>query len=81
MEIEDKGPIGVLYRDMVTSGAGFGAQRWLGALSNACDRYGALAALAVMNAADLGAGIYRLYSYLVMYFYFCLFLLLNHDDR
>lgn len=55
MEIEDKGPIGVLYRDMVTSGAGFGAQRWLGALSNACDRYGALAALAVMNAADLGA--------------------------
>ncbi|XP_048544395.1 homeobox-leucine zipper protein ROC8-like [Triticum urartu] len=39
MEIEDKSPIGPLYRDIVQSGAAFGAHRWVAALHRACERY------------------------------------------
>ncbi|KAI4976310.1 hypothetical protein ZWY2020_049917 [Hordeum vulgare] len=39
MEIEDKSPIGPLYRDMVQSGAAFGAHRWVASLHRACERY------------------------------------------
>ncbi|PNT76239.1 hypothetical protein BRADI_1g46252v3 [Brachypodium distachyon] len=53
-KIEDTAPVDALYRDIVNSGAGFGAQRWLGALTNACNRYAALADLAVMNADMVG---------------------------
>ncbi|KAL5225320.1 hypothetical protein ABZP36_011959 [Zizania latifolia] len=47
MEMEEKNPINLLYRDLVLSGAAFGAHRWLGALQRACERYASLVALGV----------------------------------
>ncbi|KAL5200474.1 hypothetical protein ABZP36_021677 [Zizania latifolia] len=47
MEMEEKNPINVLYRDLVLSGAAFGAHRWLAALQRACERYASLVALGV----------------------------------
>ncbi|XP_040380704.1 homeobox-leucine zipper protein ROC8 [Oryza brachyantha] len=47
MEVEEKNPINVLYRDLVLSGAAFGAHRWLAALQRACERYASLVALGV----------------------------------
>ncbi|AQK56288.1 Homeodomain leucine zipper family IV protein [Zea mays] len=38
MEIEDRVPIHLLYRDLILSGAAFGAHRWLAALQRACER-------------------------------------------
>lgn len=42
-------PINVMFRNLVLSGAAFGAHRWLGALQRACDRYASLAALGVQH--------------------------------
>uniref|UniRef100_A0A453PPG6 Homeobox-leucine zipper protein ROC8 n=4 Tax=Aegilops tauschii subsp. strangulata TaxID=200361 RepID=A0A453PPG6_AEGTS len=42
METEDKTPINQLYRDLVLSGAAFGAHRWLAALQRACERHACL---------------------------------------
>ncbi|KAJ1281229.1 hypothetical protein BS78_04G291400 [Paspalum vaginatum] len=42
-EIEDRVPIPPLYRDLVLSGAAFGAHRWLAALQRACERCACLA--------------------------------------
>ncbi|KAM0927268.1 hypothetical protein ACQ4PT_002988 [Festuca glaucescens] len=42
METEDKVPINMLYRDLVASGAAFGAHRWLAALQRACERHACL---------------------------------------
>ncbi|KAK3155410.1 hypothetical protein QOZ80_2BG0202960 [Eleusine coracana subsp. coracana] len=42
MEIEDRVPIHLLYRDLILSGAAFGAHRWLAALQRACERYACL---------------------------------------
>ncbi|XP_025883007.2 homeobox-leucine zipper protein HDG12 [Oryza sativa Japonica Group] len=47
MEVEEKNPINVLYRDLVLSGDVFGAHCWLAALQRACDRYASLVALGV----------------------------------
>uniref|UniRef100_A0A0D9WN36 Homeobox domain-containing protein n=1 Tax=Leersia perrieri TaxID=77586 RepID=A0A0D9WN36_9ORYZ len=47
MEVEEKSPINPLYRDLVLSGAAFGAHRWLAALQRGCERYASLVALAV----------------------------------
>uniref|UniRef100_A0ACD5ZCP7 Uncharacterized protein n=1 Tax=Avena sativa TaxID=4498 RepID=A0ACD5ZCP7_AVESA len=41
-ETEDKVPINMLYRDLVGSGAAFGAHRWLAALQRACERHACL---------------------------------------
>uniref|UniRef100_A0ACD5ZAW9 Uncharacterized protein n=1 Tax=Avena sativa TaxID=4498 RepID=A0ACD5ZAW9_AVESA len=41
-ETEDKAPINMLYRDLVGSGAAFGAHRWLAALQRACERHACL---------------------------------------
>jgi hypothetical protein len=40
-------PINVLYRNLVLSGAAFGAHRWLAALQRACERFASLATLGV----------------------------------
>ncbi|XP_048536096.1 homeobox-leucine zipper protein ROC8-like [Triticum urartu] len=42
METEDKTAINQLYRDLVLSGAAFGAHRWLAALQRACERHACL---------------------------------------
>ncbi|KAM0926831.1 hypothetical protein ACQ4PT_003021 [Festuca glaucescens] len=42
VETEDKVPINMLYRDLVASGAAFGAHRWLAALQRACERHACL---------------------------------------
>ncbi|XP_066371669.1 homeobox-leucine zipper protein ROC8-like [Miscanthus floridulus] len=47
MEIEQMLPINILYRNLVLSGAAFGAHRWLAALQRACERFAALATLGV----------------------------------
>ncbi|KAL6635204.1 hypothetical protein ACP70R_027875 [Stipagrostis hirtigluma subsp. patula] len=44
MEVEDKVPIHLLYRDLVMSGAAFGAHRWVAALQRACERCACLVA-------------------------------------
>jgi homeobox-leucine zipper protein len=44
VETEDKVPINMLYRDLVASGAAFGAHRWLAALQRACERHACLVA-------------------------------------
>nr|CAB3467411.1 unnamed protein product [Digitaria exilis] len=45
MEMEQMLPINVLYRNLVLSGAAFGAHRWLAALQRACERFASLAVL------------------------------------
>ncbi|RCV20772.1 hypothetical protein SEVIR_4G083900v4 [Setaria viridis] len=45
MEIEQMLPVNVLYRNLVLSGAAFGAHRWLAALQRACERFASLAVL------------------------------------
>ncbi|KAK1603701.1 hypothetical protein QYE76_027374 [Lolium multiflorum] len=57
MEIEDKVSIGPLFRDIVQTGAAFGAQRWLGALQRACERCASLSSLGGMHADIAGASI------------------------
>ncbi|CAL5051715.1 unnamed protein product [Urochloa decumbens] len=45
MEMEQILPVNVLYRNLVLSGAAFGAHRWLAALQRACERFASLAVL------------------------------------
>jgi homeobox-leucine zipper protein len=58
MEIEQMLPINVLYRNLVLSGAAFGAHRWLAALQRACERFAALATLGVPHH-DVAGGMLR----------------------
>ena len=55
MEIEDTVPIHLLYRDLILSGAAFGAHRWLSTLQRACERYACLAT-AGMPHRDIAGG-------------------------
>jgi homeobox-leucine zipper protein len=55
MEIEDKNTIGPLFRDIVQTGAAFGAHRWLGALQRACERCSSLSSLGGIHA-DIAGG-------------------------
>ncbi|XP_062221849.1 homeobox-leucine zipper protein ROC8-like isoform X1 [Phragmites australis] len=55
MEIEDRVPIHLLYRDLILSGAAFGAHRWLSTLQRACERYACLAT-AGMPHRDIAGG-------------------------
>lgn len=41
-EVEDKAPIHRLYRDLIHSGVGFGAERWLATLQRVCERFACL---------------------------------------
>jgi len=56
MEIEQTLPISALYRNLVLSGAAFGAHRWLAALQRACERVGSLAMLGAPLHDLVGAG-------------------------
>ncbi|KAL6861847.1 hypothetical protein ACP4OV_017547 [Aristida adscensionis] len=47
MEVEHMLPINVVFRNLVLSGAAFGAPRWLAALQRACERFASLATLGV----------------------------------
>ncbi|KAL3366841.1 hypothetical protein AABB24_011512 [Solanum stoloniferum] len=42
VEVEEKGSIHRLYRDLIYSGMAFGAERWLGSLQRLCERYACL---------------------------------------
>ncbi|XP_009606250.1 homeobox-leucine zipper protein HDG11-like [Nicotiana tomentosiformis] len=42
VEVEEKGLIHKLYRDLIHSGMAFGAERWLGSLQRLCERYACL---------------------------------------
>ncbi|KAK4370764.1 hypothetical protein RND71_010239 [Anisodus tanguticus] len=42
VEVEEKGSIHRLYRDLMHSGIAFGAERWLGSLQRMCERYACL---------------------------------------
>ncbi|KAK4375796.1 hypothetical protein RND71_006473 [Anisodus tanguticus] len=42
VEVEEKGSIHRLYRDLIHSGMAFGAERWLGSLQKMCERYACL---------------------------------------
>ncbi|KAJ8465315.1 hypothetical protein OPV22_027867 [Ensete ventricosum] len=53
MEIEDKNPIHILFRDLINSGMLFGAQRWLAALQRMCERFACLN-IAGLPARDIG---------------------------
>ncbi|KAG2654360.1 hypothetical protein PVAP13_1NG485100 [Panicum virgatum] len=55
MEVEDRVPIHLLYRDRILSGAAFGAHRWLAALQRACERCACLAT-AGMPPRDIAGG-------------------------
>jgi homeobox-leucine zipper protein len=59
MEIEDRVPIHLLYRDLILSGAAFGARRWLAALQRACERYAWLVT-AEMPQREIAGGERRL---------------------
>ncbi|CAM0913875.1 unnamed protein product [Alopecurus aequalis] len=54
MEIEEKMTSSPLFRDIVQSGAAFGAHRWLGALQRACERCASLSSLGGMHADIAG---------------------------
>nr|CAD1826194.1 unnamed protein product [Ananas comosus var. bracteatus] len=53
MEIEEKAPIHLLFRDLVGSGAAFGAHRWLTTLQRTCERFACLMA-AGASPRDIG---------------------------
>ncbi|XP_072952690.1 homeobox-leucine zipper protein ROC8-like [Typha angustifolia] len=53
MEIEEKAPVHLLYRDLVNSGTAFGAHRWLTTLQRTCERFACLMA-AGNSPRDLG---------------------------
>ncbi|CAL9080614.1 unnamed protein product [Musa textilis] len=53
MEIVDKNPIHILFRDLMNSGLLFGAQRWLAALQRMCERFACLN-VAGLPARDIG---------------------------
>lgn len=55
MEIEEKAPIHLLFRDLVGSGAAFGAHRWLTTLQRTCERFACLMA-AGASPRDIGGG-------------------------
>lgn len=57
MEIEDKTLVHLLYREVVISGAAFGAQRWLATLQRTCERFACLMAVA-NSPRDIGVGNY-----------------------
>jgi homeobox-leucine zipper protein len=59
MEIEDRVPIHLLYRDLILSGVAFGARRWLAALQRACERYAWLVT-AEMPQREIAGGERRL---------------------
>ncbi|CAN4085410.1 unnamed protein product [Withania somnifera] len=42
VEVEEKGLIHRLYRDLIHSGLAFGAERWVGTLQGVCERYACL---------------------------------------
>ncbi|XP_059300066.1 homeobox-leucine zipper protein HDG11-like isoform X1 [Lycium ferocissimum] len=42
VEVEEKGSIHRLYRDLIHSGMAFGTERWLGSLQRMCERYACL---------------------------------------
>lgn len=56
MEIEDRVPIHLLYRDLILSGAAFGAHRWLAALQRACERCACLATAGMPHRDIAAAG-------------------------
>jgi homeobox-leucine zipper protein len=56
MEIEDQVSIHLLYRDLVLSGAAFGAHRWLAVLRRACDRYACLVTAGMPDREIAGGG-------------------------
>lgn len=58
MEIEDRVPIHLLYRDLILSGAAFGAHRWLAALQRACERCACLATAGMPSSRDVAGGAY-----------------------
>ncbi|KAJ4753197.1 Homeobox-leucine zipper protein ROC8 [Rhynchospora pubera] len=53
MEIEDKALVHLLYRELVISGAAFGAQRWLATLQRTCERFACLMTVA-NSPRDIG---------------------------
>ncbi|KAJ3700297.1 hypothetical protein LUZ61_004002 [Rhynchospora tenuis] len=53
MEIEDKALVHLLYRELVISGAAFGAQRWLATLQRTCERFACLMTVA-NSLRDIG---------------------------
>ncbi|CAL9195558.1 unnamed protein product [Musa hybrid cultivar] len=53
MEIEEKNPIHILFRDLINSGMVFGAQRWLTTLQRMCERFACLT-ITGLPARDLG---------------------------
>ncbi|GJN00614.1 hypothetical protein PR202_ga17809 [Eleusine coracana subsp. coracana] len=55
MEMEQMLPVNVMFRNIVLSGAAFGAHRWLAVLQRACDRFASLAALGVPHHDPSGA--------------------------
>ncbi|XP_066319636.1 homeobox-leucine zipper protein ROC8-like [Miscanthus floridulus] len=57
MEIEDRVPIHLLYRDLILSGAAFGAHRWLAALQRACERCACLATAGMPHRDIAAAGV------------------------
>lgn len=42
MEVEEKSPSHRLYRDLINSGAAFGAERWLAVLQSVSERFASL---------------------------------------
>ncbi|XP_051117026.1 homeobox-leucine zipper protein HDG11 [Andrographis paniculata] len=52
-EVEEKAPIHRLYRDLIQSGAAFGASRWLSTLQRMCERFACLM-VAGNSSRDLG---------------------------
>jgi homeobox-leucine zipper protein len=56
MEIEDRVPIHLLYRDLVLSGAAFGAPRWLAVLRRACERYECLVTAGMPPHREIAGG-------------------------
>lgn len=66
VEMEHLLPINVMFRNLVLSGAAFGAPRWLAALQRACDRFASLAALGVQHH-DPSGGDYTVHLFFLFH--------------
>lgn len=61
MEIEDKNTIHALFQELVHSGTGFGAHRWLANLQRMAERLACFTS-AGLSARDLGLGKQTIYN-------------------
>lgn len=63
VEVEEKGLIHRLYRDLIHSGLAFGAERWVGTLQRVCERHACLMVNSNPSHDHGGGNLYQNYFF------------------